>query len=46
MMIVASELDDSSERIVQYLSDDYNVNINAIFFNFYKMGDEEILGRV
>jgi hypothetical protein len=45
MMIVASELDDSSERIVQYLSDDYNVNINAIFFNFYKMGDEEILGR-
>ena len=45
MMIVASELDDSSERIVQYLSDDYNVNINAIFFNFYKMGDDEILGR-
>ena len=45
MMIVASELDDSSERIVQYLSDDYNVNINAIFFTFYKVGNDEILGR-
>lgn len=45
MIIVASELDESSERIVQYLSDDYNVNINAIFFNFFKTGDQEILGR-
>lgn len=45
MIIVASELDDSSERIVQYLSDDYNVNINAIFFNYFKSGSDEIIGR-
>ena len=45
MIIVASELDDSSERIVQYLSDDYNVNINAIFFNYFKSGNDEIIGR-
>jgi len=45
MIIVASELDDSSERIVQYLSDDYNVNINAIFFNYFKSGEDEIIGR-
>lgn len=45
MLIVASELDDSSERIVQYLSDDYNVNINAIFFSFFKAAEQEILGR-
>ena len=45
MIIIASELDDSSERIVQYLSDDYNVNINAIFFNYFKSGNDEIIGR-
>ncbi len=45
MIIVASELDDSSERIVQYLSDDYNVNINAIFFNYFKSGYDDIIGR-
>ena len=45
MIIVATELDDSSERIVQYLADEYDININVIFFNFFKYGEEEILGR-
>ena len=36
IVIVASELDSSSERIVQYLSNTYNVNINCIFFDFFK----------
>ncbi|MFN2452926.1 MAG: hypothetical protein ABR577_01760 [Pyrinomonadaceae bacterium] len=45
IIIVASELDDSSERIVEYLADEHGVNINVIFFNFFNIGDEEILGR-
>lgn len=45
MVIVASELDDASERIVQYLATEHEVSINAIFFNFYQMGEQEILGR-
>lgn len=35
MIIVASHLDDSSERIVQYLQSEYSININAIYFNFF-----------
>lgn len=45
MIIVASELDDSSERIVQYLSSTYKIGINCIFFNFFKEGNLELLGR-
>lgn len=45
MIIIASELDDASERIVQYLATEHNININVIFFNFYKVGDQELLGR-
>ena len=45
MVIIASELDPSSERIVQYLSDEYEVSINCIFFDFFKSGDQEYLGR-
>ncbi len=45
MVIAAAELDDSSERIVEYLSQEYDVNINAIFFNFFKDGSREYLGR-
>jgi hypothetical protein len=44
MIIVASELDDSSERIVQYLSE-YNLNINCIFFNVFNDNNYEYLGR-
>lgn len=32
MLIVASEIDDSSERIINYLSDTYGVSINAVTF--------------
>ena len=45
MVILASELDDSSERIVQYLAEDYQVNINVIFFTFFKQEGDEFLGR-
>jgi len=45
MIIVASELDDSSERIVQYLSEEHSVNINVVFFAFFKAETEELIGR-
>lgn len=45
LIIVASELDESSQRIVEYLADQYGVNINCIFFNFFKLGSKELLGR-
>lgn len=44
MIVVASELDDSSERIVQYLSE-YGLNINCIFFNVFDDNNHEYLGR-
>jgi len=46
LVIVASELDDSTERIVNYLSDEYGAAINAVFFRFFRDGDSEYLSRV
>ena len=45
MIIVASILDNSSERIVRYLVEEYKVNINVVFFNYFKTETEELLGR-
>ncbi len=45
LVIVCSELDNETERIINYLSDSYNVPINAIFFRFFKDGDSEYLSR-
>ena len=45
MVIVASELDEASERIVQYLASEYGVSINAIFFNLFEADGAEFLGR-
>ena len=45
MIVVASELDDSSERIVQYLAEEYDVNINVIFFMFFRTETAELIGR-
>jgi hypothetical protein len=44
MTIVASALDPSSERIVQYLSE-FGLNINVVFFSVFKYGDEQMLAR-
>ncbi|MFC0244220.1 endonuclease NucS [Falsochrobactrum ovis] len=43
MLIVASELDPSSKRIVEYLSEDYGIAINTIFFNVFEADGEEWL---
>jgi len=45
MIIIASEFDESSERIVQYLADECGVNINVVFFTFFKQDDNEFIGR-
>lgn len=45
LMVVAGELDDSTERIISYLSDEYGVAINAVFFRFFKDGGNEYLSR-
>lgn len=45
LVVVASELDDSTERIINYLAEEYGVAINAIFFRFFKDGENEYLSR-
>lgn len=45
LILVASELDDSSERIITYLSEEYGVGINAVFFSIFRDGNTELLGR-
>lgn len=45
LILVASELDDSSERIINYLVEEHGVSINAVFFRFFRDGASELLGR-
>lgn len=45
LIIVASELDNSTERIIDYLSSGFGVPINAVFFRYFKDGDSEYLTR-
>lgn len=46
LLAVASELDDSTERIITYLSDEYGAAINVAYFRFFKDGEKEYLSRV
>ena len=47
IIIVASQIDPSTERIIKYLSDTYGVNINAATFQYFKtQTNEEFLSRV
>lgn len=45
LIIVASTLDPSTERIVHYLRESHDVPINAVFFRVFKEGDREYLAR-
>lgn len=45
LYIVAAELDPSTERIVTYLSTEYGVPINAVFFRYYNDPPHEYLAR-
>lgn len=44
LVIVASELDLSTERIIKYLSD-YEIPINNVFFNMFSDGENRYLSR-
>ncbi len=47
LLIVASKIDASSERIIKYLSDTYGVNINAATFQYFKEPDgSELIARI
>jgi hypothetical protein len=45
MVILASELDDSSERIMQYLAKQHGVPIHVLFIALFKTPAGEFLGR-
>ena len=45
LFLVASELDDSSERIITYLSETHSVGINAVFFTCFDTPAGEFVGR-
>jgi hypothetical protein len=45
LVVVASELDESTQRIVEYLLDAYGVPVNAVFFKYFRGSEAEYLGR-
>jgi len=45
LVIVASELDNSTERIVLYLSGEFSVPVSVLFFRYYIDDDREYLAR-
>ena len=47
ILIVASNIDDSTERIIRYLSDEHGASINAATFHYFKAPDgNEFLARL
>ena len=45
LVIVAAELDPSTERIVTYLQEEYGVDINVVFFQAFQDGECQYLTR-
>jgi len=45
LIVVASDLDSSTERIIGYLSSNFGVPINAVFFRHYEECGNEYLAR-
>lgn len=46
MLIVAAQIDPSSERIINYLSSTYEIDINAVTFQYFKDESGEYIARV
>lgn len=46
MLIVGSNIDDSTMRIINYLSEDYGVGINYATFQYFKEDNGEFLARI
>ena len=45
LVVVASEMDSSTERIVDYLLDSYGVPVNVVFLRYFRDAGSEYLGR-
>lgn len=45
LVVVAAELDPSTERIVTYLQEEYGVDINVVFFRSFTDGERQYLTR-
>jgi hypothetical protein len=45
LIVVASELDSATERIIRYLTEEYDVPLNTAFFRYFKDGANEYLTR-
>lgn len=45
LVVVASELDGSTERIINYLNDNSDVSINAVFFNVFEDNGNQYISR-
>jgi hypothetical protein len=45
LTIVASQLDDASDRIVTFLAESFSVPLNAVFFRYFTDGGSEFLAR-
>lgn len=45
LVVVATALDPSTERIIGHLSDTYGVPVNAVFFRYFEAGGEGFLAR-
>jgi hypothetical protein len=45
LTIIASEVDPATERIVEYLSTEYRVPINVVFFRYFEDGGHQYLAR-
>jgi len=45
IVIVAAELDASTERIINYLNDKASIAVNAVFFTVFRDGENQYLSR-
>ncbi len=45
MVIIAAEMDASTERIVAYLNEKYGVGINILFFQIFQDGEQRYISR-
>lgn len=45
LIVVATELDNSTERIINYLANKFNVPVNAVFFRCFQTGEDKFLAR-
>ena len=45
MVIVATEMDGSTERIIRYLREKYEVDINILFFHIFAHGGQRLISR-